>query len=61
MSKIYTYITRGKYDESIHEAKCLVKNSKNEIIKPNECKIGETLLLQSYPKEFKTVILSNIM
>jgi len=32
MSKIYTYITRGKYDESIHEAKCLVKNSKNEII-----------------------------
>lgn len=32
MSEINTYITRGKYNESIHQAKCLIKNYKNEII-----------------------------
>jgi len=32
MSKIDTYITRGKYNESLHQAKCLIKNYKNEII-----------------------------
>ena len=32
MSKIQTYITRGKHNESIHQAKCLIKNYKNEII-----------------------------
>ena len=29
------------------------------IVTPNECKIGETLLLQSYPKEFKTLDFNN--
>ena len=32
MSEIHTYITRGKYDESVHQAKCLIKNYKNEVI-----------------------------
>ena len=32
MSKIYTYVTRGKNTECVHEVKCLIKNIKNETI-----------------------------
>ena len=32
MSKINTYVTRGKNIECVHEVKCLIKNTNNEII-----------------------------
>ncbi len=32
MTKLTTYITRGKITESIHEAKCLIKNYQNKTI-----------------------------
>ena len=32
MTKIFTYITRGKVIESIHESKCIIKNHKYKTI-----------------------------
>ena len=32
MSKITTYVTRGKYLESTHGAKCLIKDLKRKIV-----------------------------
>ena len=46
--KIYRILTHtGVVDVSEDHS---LLNSKNEIIKPIDCKVGETLLLQSYPK-----------